>query len=209
MLTYRTRCLIGALALLQLSTFSTIRAAAQAARIPHTSVVVFADRPVRDEQWASLFAGLHTGLVRGGAETQALDQNADFVRGQDIGPGLLVDSAITVYLHGDCTLRPVAFRTAFGVPLGWVFQVDGRIQPFVHVDCAAIADVLGSHARGLGDGKRTELMGEAMARVVLHEWIHVATQSGAHAVRGIEKAQFGAEDLMGEMRCSPWLRSGQ
>lgn len=209
MLTYRTRCLIGALALLQLSTFSTIQAAAQVARIPHTSIVVFADRPMRSEQWASLFAGLHTGLAKGGAETQVLDQNAEFVRGQDIGPGLLVDSAITVYLHGDCMLRPVALRTAFGVPLGWVFQVDGRIQPFVHVDCTAIADVLGSRARGLDNNMRTAMMGEAMARVVLHEWIHVATQSGTHAVRGIEKAQFGAEDLMGDMRCAPWPRAGQ
>jgi hypothetical protein len=73
--------------------------------------------------------------------------------------------------------------------------VDGRIAPFIHVDCTRIGQVLGPQALGLDRDRRNSLMGGAIARVVLHEWIHIATQSSSHAQRGISKAQFGVADL--------------
>jgi hypothetical protein len=165
-----------------------------------TTLVVFADRSMQPEQWNALFAALRSGVVNGGAETQPLDRNADFVRGDEVVPGFLVDSAITVFLHGDCTLSPLQYRTAFAVPLGWVRRVDGRIEPFVHVDCTRIGQVLGPQAMWMNKEHRTQAMAEAMSRVILHEWIHIATQNAGHAERGIAKAEFGIADLMGDIR---------
>ena len=54
----------------------------------------------------------------GGAETKPLDLNADFVRGDEWVPDLVVNSAIAVYLHGDCTLLP-ASRTEPLYGAGW------------------------------------------------------------------------------------------
>jgi hypothetical protein len=161
-----------------------------------TTVVVFADRPMQEEQWSDLFAALRAGLASGGAETGLLGEEAEFVRGDSAASGFRVQSAIVVFLHGDCTLRPLPRRTAYGVPLGWVRQVDGRIEPFAHVDCTRIGQVLGAQALGMGADRRNAVMGGAIARVILHEWIHIAMQSSSHAERGIEKAQFGVEDLM-------------
>jgi len=72
----------------------------------------------------------------------------------------------------------------------------GRIEPFAHVDCTRIGQVLGPQALGLNRNQRNTVMTGAIARVVLHEWIHIATQNPAHAESGISKAQFGVADLM-------------
>jgi len=37
-----------------------------------------------------------------------------------------------------------------------------------------------------------------MARVILHEWVHVATQSAGHAAHGVAKSNFGIADLLAE-----------
>jgi hypothetical protein len=166
------------------------------ASIPHTTVVVFADRPLRQGQWNALFAALQTNLAKGEDEAQTLDGAADFIRGDTVEAGLKVDSAIVVYLHGNCELEPLMRRTEFGVPLGWVYMHQGHIEPFAHVDCTRIGEVLGVQALGVNKGRRASMMADAMARVILHEWIHIATECPAHAEQGIEKAQFGAADLL-------------
>jgi len=40
-----------------------------------------------------------------------------------------------------------------------------------------------------------QLLATAIARVILHEWIHIVTQSARHAGHGVAKAQFGPADL--------------
>jgi hypothetical protein len=166
----------------------------------HTTLVVFADRDLQPELWTALLGALRSGLAGGGGEMQPLDRNADFVRGDEIVPGFQVQTPITVFLHGNCTLLPLAHRTAFAVPLGWVRRVDGRIEPFVHVDCTRIAQVLGPQAMWMTKERRTQAMAEAVSRVILHEWIHIAAQNAGHAEHGIAKAEFGVADLMGDIR---------
>jgi len=167
----------------------------ETARMPHTTVVVFADRAMDDRQWDALFAALRGGLASGESEMDALDRSADLRRGDRIGPGLEVETAVVVYLHGDCSLSAPSRKFPYGVALGWVQQLDGRIEPFAHVDCTEIGNVLGVRALGMTHDQRVDLMGAAEARVILHEWIHIATQQAGHARKGIEKAQFSAADL--------------
>jgi hypothetical protein len=175
----------------------------------HTTVVVFADHAMADGQWAALFTALRMAIASERAETRALDATADFQRGDFVVPGMRVESVITVYLHGDCTLSPAVYRTAFGVPLGWVRRTADGIEPFAHIDCAAIASVLGPQALWLSPQRRNDVMAGAVARVILHEWIHIATHNPGHAERGIEKASFGDADLMGDTPVIAWSGIGQ
>jgi hypothetical protein len=175
----------------------------------HATIVVFTDRPMSSEQWPELFSALRTGLANGGVETRELDRNADFIRGEDLSPGLEVESAVSVFLHGNCSLEPLERRTAFAVPLGWVHRTDGQIQPFVHVDCTRIGQVIGAQTRWLSRQGRDKVMAGALARVILHEWIHIATQNPGHAESGIARAQFGVADLMGDTRACSAPRAGQ
>jgi len=162
-----------------------------------TTLIFFTDENMRDSEWSDLFDALHKALQREGRQIPALGQGAEFLRGDRIASGLEASQPISVYLHGDCSLVPMLRTSAMGA-LGWVRRVRGRIEPFIHVDCAQIALELGPFALGMNRNRRDMVMSEAMARVVLHEWVHVATQSPGHTKRGVEKAQFDAADLLVE-----------
>jgi len=163
---------------------------------PHTTLVIFAGHRMGDRQWTALVSALRRNLAEAAEESHAIADNPEIVRGEDMQPGMRVETPIVVFLHGDCNLQPLVRRTAYGVRLGWVRMDHGQIEPFAHVDCTEIGQVLGQQAMGLDRNRRDAVMAGAIARVILHEWIHIATQSSAHADRGIEKAQFGVEDLM-------------
>ena len=176
--------------------------AAQAAVVltaPRTTVVVFADHPLPKGEWPSLFTAIRSVLADVAAEGQAVDINAELVRGDALVPGLRVDASLSVYLHGDCNfeLQPPRGYPA-GATLGWVRQRQGTIEPFVHVDCTRIGQVLEPGLYWFSKDQRTHAMAGAIARVIVHEWIHIATQSAAHTEQGVAKAHFGIEDLLPE-----------
>jgi hypothetical protein len=138
-----------------------------------------------------------TGSVKNVAPEFALQ----ILRGDEITPGLRVDNAITVYLVGECKATPALQIDLFHPvritgALGWVRANHGEIEPFMHVDCKRIGQMLGVHGMGLRADQRQRQMANAMARVILHEWIHIATQNPHHAKSGIAKAEFGVDDLL-------------
>lgn len=119
------------------------------------------------------------------------------LRGEDASSGVRVQNGITVYLQGNCSLLPGPRRLVTGA-LGWVPLEHGRIEPFVYVECSRIGEMLGPQVLGMPRSRRNTVMGEAIARVVVHEWIHIATQNTGHGKRGITQAQFGVSDLLAE-----------
>ena len=168
------------------------------------TLIVFAERNMHDAEWSALFDALKRGARSESAAVPAL-AGAEFLRGDAIKGGIAVSQPISVYLHGTCSLVPME-RTASLTALGWVWRVHGRIEPFIHVDCTQIAEELGPVVLGMDRNRRDTVMGEALARVILHEWIHVATQNPGHARDGVAKAQFDLVDLLAydeEVRRNP------
>jgi hypothetical protein len=164
--------------------------------------------------WKALVTALEQELAFGSPETRALvsqtmSQTAStdvttqihIVRGDQIPAGLVVDNSISVYLHGDCAASPIPSANLFGHAhppdaLGWVLINNGSIEHFIHVECTHIGQVLGLRAIHVNSYQRDQLMAVAIARVILHEWIHISTQSPHHARSGITKAQFSIADLV-------------
>ena len=105
---------------------------------------------------------------------------------------------IVVKLLGRCDVLPQSDRPSLKGPLGWVRQVSGKIQPFIFVDCERIAQMLRTRSAGLDKYERRHAMAQAIAHVVIHEWIHIATQSPAHGERGITKQFLTAAELTAE-----------
>ncbi len=173
------------------------RADTSASKVQRITFVVFADQPVREGEWAALFESLHSDLVRAATDSPDLGGDFELIRGDQLSPGLRVERTVSVYLHGSCTLLPFKPYVSAG-PLGWVLRVRGQIEPFVHVNCTEITAMLEPFALGMSRDRSNTVMGEAMARVVLHEWIHIATQSTSHAKEGVSKAQFGVADLLAD-----------
>lgn len=176
-----------------------------------TTLVVFAEHRMAESEWSDLFQAIHVGAAdvakEAGASRAAgngasagdseLRGRLEILRGDTLPVGLHVDSPVAVYLHGNCTLRPGPPYMQAG-RLGWVLMDHARIAPYIHVDCEHLADMLGWMALGMSQPRRNMVMAEAMARVILHEWIHVATQNPGHEEHGVAKRQFGVRDLLAD-----------
>ena len=166
---------------------------------PQTKLIIFADHGMADGEWAALFAALRKSLT-GPVDGPPLVEDAVLIRGEESARRAPLQDGIAVYLEGDCTLEPplpYAPRVVEG-RLGWVPRVNGRIEPFVHVDCRLLVKMLGRLATRLSRERKETVMGEAIARVIVHEWIHYARQSAAHSNHGIEVPQFYIADLLAD-----------
>lgn len=174
-------------------------------------LAIFSDRPMSNEFWPVLVIALREELASGAPETRVLpgrtvgagessDPAVQILRGDRIAPGINAENPITIYLHGDCVLAP-SFSLSLGQPsiagaLGWVRRSHGQIEHFIHVECSGLAQMLATRAYGLDRDQRNRLMAVAIARVILHEWIHIATQNPGHAPDGLGKASFRPQDLV-------------
>ncbi|HTB97462.1 MAG TPA: hypothetical protein VK716_10675 [Terracidiphilus sp.] len=164
---------------------------------PRTTLIVFSRYPLHDDQWDSLFAALRRGVADMSGRESPLPERFNLIRGTDVVPGMEVDDPIAVYLEGDCTLRPREPIITMGA-LGWVLRERGVIAPYIHVECNQVAQVLGPLALGMDRNRRNTVMGEAVTRVILHEWMHIATQSATHNKEGIAKSAFSLKDLLAD-----------
>jgi hypothetical protein len=186
-----------------------------------TTLAIFTDPHaprISDGLWTALVAALDRELISGDSETNNLINHAvgdmtkqtvsvdtsahiNIVRGDTIASGVVIDNSISVYIHGECVAMPTPRpepidREHIPPALGWVRVHNGVIEPFIHVECTQISRVLGLQGMGVKGYQRDQLMAQAIAHVIAHEWIHISTQSKHHGKNGITKAQFGFSDLV-------------
>jgi hypothetical protein len=166
------------------------------AAVPHPALLFFSQHRLPEDAWTALFAAMRATLPASAEEVPALDAQVELIRGDGLAHGAVVPQSVNVYLHGDCHLSPQPESFSAGQPLGWVVKVGPQIEPVIHVECTQIGQELSRSAEWMSKDARTATMSEAMARVILHEWAHIATQSGAHGKKGITKARFGVDDLV-------------
>jgi hypothetical protein len=148
-----------------------------------------------EDEWTALF-----DAVQSVAATEKIEgaDGVQFVRGDTMPSGFPVENPIVVFLHGNCNLEPQPRQSAYSARLGWVIRENRIIDPYIHVDCAQIGQILGPRAQSLDKRTRDRMMAGAVARVLVHEWIHIARQSAEHGRNGITKASFGLADLLGD-----------
>ncbi|HEX8926582.1 MAG TPA: hypothetical protein VF786_12365, partial [Terriglobales bacterium] len=165
--------------------------------VSKATMVVFTDHPMQDDQWLALVRELQRAGVRLEAAARELGGGLEVLRGADLMVGIDAAQIISVRVIGDCTLLPGPRRMVNGA-LGWVKKVDGEIQPFIHVSCERIVKMLQGMALGMNRERRDTVMAEAMARVIAHEWIHIATQNAGHEKSGVMESQFQISDLLAD-----------
>jgi hypothetical protein len=167
---------------------------------PDTTIIFYAQPKVSEDLWPVLFQVLRADLADGTdklAKGFVLDKQAAFVRGSDDLRGHLFSRIIVVKLLGRCDVLPQTDHPSKG-PLGWVPLISGTIQPFISIDCTRIAEVLRPAAAGLNKQGRQYMMDQAIAHVLIHEWIHITTQSTRHSSRGISQAYLSVNELIEE-----------
>ena len=167
-----------------------------------TEIIFYAQSQTGDELWHALFQSLRADLAAGAGEANnvVLDQKPTLFLRRDFVPGTSFDSILQVELRGRCDFVPQKYHTFPDGPLGWVPITSGHIQPFISIDCTRLAQLLERAAFGLNKEERRHVMAQAIARVLIHEWIHIETQRSSHDTQGIMKASISAEELMADPR---------
>jgi hypothetical protein len=165
--------------------------------------IVFLAQPQISEQfWPVLFQSLREDLEAGTGELPddlVLDRKPRLLRREDLVRGVQAASVIEVKLLGRCDVLPQAdrpWRRASADPLGWVQRASGEIQPFIFIDCERLAQVLRQATLGLNQEERRQAMIHAIAHVLIHEWIHIVTQSSSHSAHGITRASLSVRELI-------------
>jgi hypothetical protein len=75
---------------------------------------------------------------------------------------------------------------------------EGRVLPFVRVDCGYLAQMLAPSLRSLNEKDREAAFGRALGRIVAHEIYHIMGETTEHQMRGVAKASFSVRDLLAE-----------
>jgi hypothetical protein len=167
---------------------------------PHSTLVFYGAPHLPQDLWPALFSTLQQDLaVREGAFAEAalLDPAPEMIRGSELQSGNIVHNVVVVHLIGRCDVLPqAAWSPSSKGPLGWVNDNHGQIAPFIDIDCSRIAQVLNVRALGMSRQDRRQAFCQAISHVLIHEWIHIATQSASHAPKGIESAQLTPDELI-------------
>jgi hypothetical protein len=165
-----------------------------------TALVFYAQQSVSDDLWPLLFQILRADLAAGMGKLPNgvdLDREPTILRGSDDLRGVSFSSVVSVKLLGRCDRLPQVDGSPSDGPLGWVVRVSGKIQPFVYIDCARLSRELRPVSASLSKAEREHVMAQAISRVLIHEWSHIAGQSPAHSRRGLTQAYLSPSDLIG------------
>ena len=165
------------------------------------ALVFYGQPQVSEDLWPALFQILRADLngVADFPNGAVLDKDAVFIRSDHL-LGVSFSHIITVKLLGRCDVLPQTNRLSQSGPLGWVWLVSGKIQPFVSIDCARLAQVLRPAVAGFNKQERRNAMLEAIAHVLIHEWSHIASQNPGHTAHGVTRADLSANELIGAPR---------
>lgn len=126
-----------------------------------------------------------------------LDLNVSWLRSEDLSTGIILDQPVQVRLEGRCNLSgaPETASRQSGA-YAWAHVSDGRVLPFIEVDCDRIRKALFSTMWGEDFQHRDFLLGRALARIIAHELHHVVHDEVHHAEEGLAQPRLTAASLI-------------
>jgi hypothetical protein len=163
-----------------------------------TTLVFYIQPHVSNDLLPALFQVLRADLEDEATlpESLRLEKGVGLVQASDDLRGVSFSHIISVKLLGRCDVLPQTNNPSRQGPLGWVFLVSGKIQPFISIDCTRLAQELRPAIPGLNKQERRYAMLQAIAHVLLHEWSHIATQNPAHNARGLTRPDLTVRELI-------------
>jgi hypothetical protein len=113
-------------------------------------------------------------------------------------PDVTGTSLIVVELNGTCAPSEHSARPMDAGRLASTEVTDGRILPFVSLDCTALQNALAPVLDRVPRGRREFLYGRAMGRLLAHEMYHVESQTREHSRQGVAQSIVSASELVSE-----------
>lgn len=119
-----------------------------------------------------------------------------FLSATDLRLGQSVVRPIQVRFRGDCRMTALAARPAKPGAFAWAHVSDGKVLPFVEVDCSRVRGSILSVMWGEDFQHRDLLLGRALGRVLAHELHHVLDSTVDHTHQGLTKPALRATELI-------------
>ena len=105
------------------------------------------------------------------------------------------DRLIVVLFKGDCSTIMPRLGAGSG-PLGWTSTSEGRILPFIGIDCDRVKATLMASDAWPHTLIPAGLLGRALGNVAMHEIYHVLSDRKHHDSEGLFKASYSSADLL-------------
>ncbi len=105
------------------------------------------------------------------------------------------DRLIVVSFQGDCSTMMPKLLPGDG-PLGWTSTADGRVLPFIGIDCGRVKAVLAESGGWPHSVVPAGILARALSRVAMHEIYHVLSERKHHDEEGLFKAEYSSGDLL-------------
>jgi hypothetical protein len=107
-------------------------------------------------------------------------------------------SLVVVHLEGSCNPWPAAVIQPAVQRLASTSVANGRILPFINLDCAALRQFLARALRGTLKPSPQFLYGRALGRLLAHELYHVVGKTRDHTSAGVTRAAVSVSDLISD-----------
>jgi hypothetical protein len=109
------------------------------------------------------------------------------------------DHVVVASFQGSCSVTDLSAQPAGAleseISLAETSISNGRILPFLSVDCGRLIRMLAVQMEPLSLLSRQVMLGRALGRVVAHEIYHIVAQTGEHHDTGVTKAALSVRDL--------------
>ncbi len=117
-------------------------------------------------------------------------QLSDFAAGTD------VHDLVLVKFRGKCRIDPTPVILDERGPMAFTHTSDGEVLPFSEVLCERVGVAAKSAMVGGEFGRRDELLGRALARVLAHELYHIKGKCSDHGHSGVARKALTGRELI-------------
>ena len=110
-------------------------------------------------------------------------------------PGLPYDRVVMIKVKGHCRAGDAELGSRH-TSLGFTHVSDGRVLPFIEIDCDRVSQAIQRKVFPAGTLAPGPALGRALGRVAGHELYHALAETREHGSHGIAQPHFGEKELL-------------
>jgi hypothetical protein len=153
------------------------------------TLVISLERPLPAETEAEMRREMDK-LMRQASIRVEWKQLSDFTVGTE------VHDLVLVKFRGICSIQPTHIFPDERGPMAFTHTSDGEVLPFSEILCDRVGVAAQSAMAGGEFGRRDELLGRALARVLAHELYHIKGKCNTHGRSGVARKALTGRELI-------------
>jgi len=165
------------------------RAGSLPASNPPLTLVISTERPLPAETEAEMHREMDKLMMQASIRVEWKNLS-------DFAAGTEVHDLVLVKFRGNCRIQPTPVYLDGRGPLAFTHTSDGEVLPFSEVLCDRVGVAAQSAMAGGEFGRRDELLGRALARVLAHEIYHIKGKCNEHGRSGVARKALSGRELI-------------